>query len=145
MAPEMIAETASYTNLVDVWSVGIIMYRLLREGKTPFSLEELQLLAKDPETPLDKRFRKLDCSFDCLHLLAGLLAPDPFKRCPSYMAIEHPFLTANPSAMPPLMFSELERAKDTTQRLSMVVARQRRSCASCCSSAGSLPTDANCV
>ena len=124
MAPEMNIEAACYTNLVDVWSVGIVMYRLLRDGKAPFTLEELQLLAREPDTSVDLRFRKINCSFNCLHLLTSLLAPDPFKRCPSYMAIEHPFITGDPNSLPPLMFSELERARETRHRISMVVSRQ---------------------
>lgn len=144
MAPEMNSEASSYTNLVDVWSVGVVMYRLLRDGKVPFTPDELQLLAREPDASVDKRLRKLDCSFNCLHLLAGLLAPDPFKRCPSYMAIEHPFLTGDPCAIPPLMFSELERANETRQRISMVALSQPRSSVSSWSCANSRLSDASC-
>ena len=73
MAPEMFNRGGTYTKLVDMWSVGVIMYRLLSGGKIPFDIEELKELGLVEDKSIEDKFERLACSERCLHLLRRLL------------------------------------------------------------------------
>ena len=121
MAPEMNNQNSSYTNSVDVWSVGVIMYRLMCKGEFPFGIEELRQLAIDQDISIDGKFKKIDCSFNCMHLLRGLLAVDPYRRFPPYIAIDHPFILGDRNSAPNLMYFEYETTQETKRKMKMVV------------------------
>lgn len=119
MAPEMYTD-GMYSRSVDMWSTGVIMYRLLSKGAYPFMPEELKKLAKDPEQSIEEKFANLNYSSNCMHLLRALLQPDVIKRCPYYIAAEHPFLTQE-DREPALMLYELENAQELTTKLRQVI------------------------
>eukprot|EP00039_Didymoeca_costata_P001966 m.56598 g.56598 ORF g.56598 m.56598 type:complete len:753 (-) comp11048_c0_seq1:7649-9907(-) len=86
-APEVLAGK-SYTEAVDIWSIGVNMYAMLT-GKLPFnssSITELHRLATEGN------YIKPQVSDDCLDLLAGLLTADEEKRISLKSAANHPWL-----------------------------------------------------
>lgn len=119
MAPEMFTD-GLYTRSVDMWSVGVILYRILSKGRYPFELDELKELAKNPYKDIDHKFKDIVCSRNCLHLLRSLIEPDVMKRCPHYLAIEHPFVLQE-DREPDLRYYELENAHEVTIRLRQVL------------------------
>jgi calcium/calmodulin-dependent protein kinase I len=119
MAPEMYSD-GSYSRSVDMWSTGVIMYRLLSKGAYPFIPDELKKLAKNPDICIENKFVHLKCSKNCLHLIRALLQPDIFKRCPYYVAADHPFLTQE-DREPALMLYELENAQGVKVKLKQVI------------------------
>lgn len=118
MAPEMYSDGV-YSRSVDMWSIGVIMYRLLSKGLYPFNLEELKKLSKDPDMSIEDKFAGITCSKNCMHFLRALLQPDVMKRCPYYVAAEHPFITQE-DREPALMLYEIENARDLNIRLKQV-------------------------
>lgn len=119
MAPEMYNK-GSYTRLVDMWSIGVIFYRLLSQGKIPFQPDELRSLAEDTSSSVDYAFSGLQYSSKCMHLLVALLQPDVCKRCPHYVAVDHPFLTGE-NKEPALMLYEFEARYETKRRLRQIL------------------------
>ena len=69
MAPEMFNKGGTYTKLVDMWSVGVIMYRLMCAGKIPFEVDELKELGLVEDKSIENKFEAIKCSDKCLHLL----------------------------------------------------------------------------
>lgn len=118
MAPEMFGD-GLYTRSVDMWSVGVILYRLLTNGKYPFIPEELRKLAKDPKINIEDKFKEIRCSRNCMHLLRALLEPDVMKRMPYYVAFEHPFILQE-DREPALRYFEIENAQELTAHLRQV-------------------------
>lgn len=118
MAPEMFGDGV-YTRSVDMWSVGVILYRLLSIGKYPFIPDELRKLAKDPHQSIEDKFKDLTCSRNCMHLLRALLEPDVMKRMPYYVAFEHPFILQE-DREPALRYFEIENARELTIQLKQV-------------------------
>jgi serine/threonine protein kinase len=118
MAPEMFSD-GLYTRSVDMWSVGVILYRLLTKGKYPFVPEELKQLAKNQQLNIEAKFRDIACSPNCMHLLRALLEPDVMKRSPYYVAVEHPFILQE-DREPALRYFEVENAQEVTLRLRQV-------------------------
>lgn len=119
MAPEMYSDRL-YSRSVDMWSTGVIMYRLLSKGAYPFIPDELKKLSKNPDQCIEKKFVQINCSRNGLHLLRALLQPDVIKRCPYYVAADHPFLTQE-DREPALMLYELENAQDVMVKLRQVI------------------------
>ena len=80
MAPERF-ETGVYTNKGDVYSAGVMLYRLIT-GKLPFQGTEIEELAKQhrdqPVAPMRTLVPELPNAFD--HVMAQLLAKDPNAR-----------------------------------------------------------------
>ena len=97
MAPEQI-NNSSYSKIVDIWSVGIVLYMLLNNGKNPFytqgeNNEEIiyritkgKLIFDDYNFPLCKM---------CKNFLNKLLKKNPSYRYTIRPALEHPWVTLN--------------------------------------------------
>ena len=118
MAPEMYLE-GMYSKSIDMWSIGIILYRLLNKGQCPFFPDELKELAKNPDHNIEGKFKNIICTDNCMHLLRRLLEPQALKRYQSYMAAIHPFITGE-LKMPSWTIREQEAMSEITSDLRKV-------------------------
>ncbi|MCQ2818923.1 MAG: protein kinase [archaeon] len=92
MAPEQI-ERKLYGNSVDLWSIGIIMYMLLNNGKHPYyhsGISRHEYIEKVKNIKL-KMINK--CSPMAKDLLHKLLEMDPEYRYNAEKALKHPWIT----------------------------------------------------
>ena len=106
MAPEQI-EKKLYFNSVDIWSIGILMYMLLNNGKHPFYQKN------DCKEDIIKKIKlaKLNfinkISYMAKNLMHKLCEPNPSWRYSASLAIKHPWITRNPNDEIPLTFNEI--------------------------------------
>ena len=106
MAPEQI-EKKLYFISVDIWSIGILMFMLLNNGKHPFYVKG--------ETRKDFNKKIQNCKINFYnkispmanHLLFKLLEPNPSWRYNAAQALKHPWITRNKNDEVPLTFNEL--------------------------------------
>jgi len=106
MAPEQI-EKKLYTYSVDIWSIGILMYMLLNNGKHPFyhkGVKKADFIQGIKSGKL-KYVNKL--SFMAKSLNHKLCEPNPSWRYSASLAIKHPWITRNPNDEIPLTFNEI--------------------------------------
>ena len=106
MAPEQI-EKKLYFISVDIWSIGILMFMLLNNGKHPFyikgdnrkdfvkKIEACQINFYNKVSPMAK------------HLILKLLEPNPSWRYTGAQAIKHPWITRNKEDEVPQTFNEI--------------------------------------
>jgi len=92
-APEVLSSTGSYSNAVDMWSVGVITYVLLC-GYPPFYAKEqrelfTQILNADYEFPEEDWD---SVSEDAHDFIRRLLVVDPNQRMTATEALHHPWL-----------------------------------------------------
>ena len=106
MAPEQI-EKKLYFISVDIWSIGILMFMLLNNGKHPFYMKGIS--KKD----FDKKIQSCKINFYnkvslmAKHLIFKLLEPNPSWRYNASQAIKHPWITRNKYDEVPLTFNEI--------------------------------------
>lgn len=108
MAPE-IFEGKDYTNLADLWSVGVSFYELLF-GKFPFNAMSQPALLQDikkhegSKLPIDKSINHI--SADCEDLLRRTLTYDTKRRMTWNEFFNHKIFNdnkPNPNSMQPLL------------------------------------------
>ena len=106
MAPELI-EKKLYSNSVDIWSIGILMFILLNDGKHPFYIigDNRSEVAKKIKLGKIIFYKKI--SLMAKHLMMKLLEPIPSWRYTASQAIKHPWITRNINDVPPITFNEL--------------------------------------
>ena len=96
MAPEQI-EKKLYHFSVDIWSIGILMFMLLNNGKHPFYQKN------DKKEDFIKKIKigKLNfinkLSFMAKHLNQKLCEVNPSWRYSAHLANKHPWITRNPN------------------------------------------------
>ena len=106
MAPEQI-EKKLYFISVDIWSIGILMFILLNNGKHPFYIKG------DNKKDFVKKIMAGKINFYnkvspmAKHLLLKLLEPNASWRYTGAQAIKHPWITRNKNDEVPLTFNEL--------------------------------------
>ena len=106
MAPEQI-EKKLYFISVDIWSIGILMFMLLNNGKHPFYVKGIE--RKD----FDKKIQSCKINFYnkispmAKHLIFKLLEPNPSWRYNASQAIKHPWISRNKYDEVPLTFNEI--------------------------------------
>ena len=111
MAPEQI-EKKLYFISVDIWSIGILMFILLNNGKHPFYIKgdnkkdfvkkimDGKIIFYNKVSPMAK------------HLILKLLEPNASWRYTAAQAIKHPWITRNKNDEIPLTFNELLKNSD---------------------------------
>ena len=106
MAPEQI-EKKLYFISVDIWSIGILMFMLLNNGKHPFYVKGIN------RNDFNKKIRNCKINFYnkispmAKHLILKLLEPNPSWRYNASQAIKHPWITRNKYDEIPLTFNEI--------------------------------------
>ena len=106
MAPEQI-EKKLYFISVDIWSIGILMFILLNNGKHPFYIKG------DNKKDFVKKIMDGKINFYnkvspmAKHLILKLLEPNASWRYTAAQAIKHPWITRNKNDEIPLTFNEL--------------------------------------
>ena len=106
MAPEQI-EKKLYFISVDIWSIGILMFMLLNNGKHPFYTKGMD------RTDFNKKIKTCKINFYnkispmAKHLILKLLEPNPSWRYNASQAIKHPWIKRNKYDEIPLTFNEI--------------------------------------
>jgi serine/threonine protein kinase len=106
MAPEQIEKKLYYYS-VDIWSIGILMYMLLNNGKHPFYHKDDKKEDFIKKIKLAKLHFINKISYMAKHLLHKLCEPNPSWRYSANLAIKHPWITRNPNDDIPLTFNEI--------------------------------------
>ena len=122
MAPEQI-NNISYSKIVDIWSVGIVLYMLLNNGKNPFytpgeNSEEIinritkgKLLFDDENFPICKM---------CKKFLYKLLKKNPSYRYTARTALEHPWITLKKYDKIPLTVYDTLRVNEFKDKMKIL-------------------------
>jgi calcium-dependent protein kinase len=96
-APEIFSATG-YTEKVDTWSVGVILFQLLT-GSLPF---HEHTICDTIESILSKPVELRSIPMQVRDLLTRLLEKDPLKRLSAEQAIAHPWFFVITSMTKPL-------------------------------------------
>ena len=95
MAPEQL-ENNFYSKLIDIWSIGIILYQLLNKGQHPFFIKGI---TKRKNYLQNIKKSKLKCNFNVSKmgedLLKKMLEIEPTIRISAKNALKHPWITRN--------------------------------------------------
>ena len=106
MAPEQI-EKKLYFISVDIWSIGILMFMLLNNGKHPFYTKGMDRIDFNQKIKTCKINFYNKISPMAKHLIFKLLEPNPSWRYNASQAIKHPWITRNKYDEIPLTFNEI--------------------------------------
>ena len=92
MSPEQI-NNKNYTQGVDIWSAGIILYLLLNNGEHPY-YHENDSKNKCISNIKQGKFKQIkQCSQMALHIIKVMLEPSPHIRISAQHALKHPWIT----------------------------------------------------
>ena len=97
MAPEQIS-SLRYSKAVDIWSVGIVLYKLLNKGKNPFYQKgDSNSVLIDNINNQEVEFDLENCPISVIgrHLIYKLLDKNPSYRYTARLALSHPWITLN--------------------------------------------------
>jgi serine/threonine protein kinase len=120
MAPEQIEKKLYYFS-VDIWSIGILMYMLLNNGKHPFYQKH------DKKSDFINKIRSAKLhfinkiSFMAKNLNYKLCEPNPSWRYSANLAIKHPWITRNPKDEIPLTFNEILNKNNSKKNASAMI------------------------
>ena len=93
VAPEILEENPCYTNVIDCWAVGVIVYIIL-VGYAPFdgktSVDVYKKIRKKPVVYYTKEWKKY--SKECLEFTKSLLTKNPKERMTSKLAVKHSWI-----------------------------------------------------
>jgi len=112
MAPEQIEKKLYYYS-VDIWSIGILMYMLLNNGKHPFYHKDDKKSDFIQKIKLAKLHFINKLSYMAKHLMHKLCEPNPSWRYSANLAVKHPWITRNPNDDIPLTFNEILSRNNT--------------------------------
>uniref|UniRef100_A0AAQ5XQJ0 non-specific serine/threonine protein kinase n=1 Tax=Amphiprion ocellaris TaxID=80972 RepID=A0AAQ5XQJ0_AMPOC len=118
MAPEMMSDRG-YSQMCDVWSIGVVMYMLLC-GEPPFTSKRKALLLKEIMNT-EVRFPQpiwATVSDAAKNLLTCLLKVDPAYRMSANQLLENPWITGdtNVPAVPSNIFEMMCRHREEKER-----------------------------
>lgn len=95
VAPEILLQH-SYSELCDVWSIGVILYKLLFREYPFFSNNEEELSNKIcTSNPVFQTSDKIAVSYEAIDLIKCLLQKDPATRITALEILQHPWLVEN--------------------------------------------------
>ena len=106
MAPEQI-EKKLYFFSVDIWSIGILMYMLLNNGKHPFYQKNDNKQDFINKIKSGKIFFINKLSFMAKNLIMKLCDPNPSHRYSACLAEKHPWITRNVNDPIPMTFNDV--------------------------------------
>lgn len=124
MAPEQVSGQ-DYGKLVDIWSVGIIMYMLCSRFRHPIydgkmKIKKYSELLTEP----DIDFSRCEVSSMGLTLIEKMLQPKASLRCTADEALRFPWITGNYDTEIPLspfdMYLKYETSRDLKTVFSMI-------------------------
>ena len=120
MAPEQIEKKLYYYS-VDIWSIGILMFMLLNNGKHPFyqkgdSKEDFTEKIKNGKINFVNKV-----SYMAKNLIYKLCEPNPSWRYSADLAIKHPWITRNPNDAIPMTFNEILRRNNNKKNASSLM------------------------
>ena len=104
MAPEQISNK-TYSKGVDIWSVGIILYMMLNNGKNPFYNKGDNsdvIIEKITKDKLKFDYFNNHISWMAKHLICKMLNKIPNYRYSAQLALHHPWITENKYSRIPL-------------------------------------------
>lgn len=115
MAPELAANKA-YSKEVDIWSCGIILFKLLNKGAHPLytlheSKESYFVKLQSPKWVFPKRFPPL-----AMNLFLNLMKINPIERYTASQALAHPWIDADNKEIP-RTYLEMMRIYDAEIKL----------------------------
>ena len=120
MAPEQI-EKKLYFYSVDIWSIGILMYMLLNNGKHPFYHKNDKKEDFIKKIKMAKLHFINKISYMAKHLIHKLCEPNPSWRYSASLAIKHPWITRNPKDDIPLTFNEILNRNNNKKIASTII------------------------
>jgi len=89
MAPEILKHPSEYTETVDVWATGVVLYMLLT-GYDPWGEDtEIAIILNSADRQI---FQELNISQTAIDLIDKLMCPDRKKRISPTLALEHVYL-----------------------------------------------------
>ena len=92
MAPELVCRKEYAPQPVDIWALGVLLYRMLT-GSYPFKAKtERELFRRISSGQYDETLVAEPAARDCI---AKMLATDPSKRLSAAEAVNHPYLLSN--------------------------------------------------
>ena len=91
VAPEVL-KLKGYDKAVDIWSIGVIMYLLIRGGLPFDGRTKNQIIRRTLQyTPSYRHMNWQQVSDDCRDLVVRLLNKNPKERITMNEALKHPF------------------------------------------------------
>jgi calcium/calmodulin-dependent protein kinase I len=128
MAPEYFTKE-SFTDAVDIWAVGILLFNLMSNGQHPFwvfgrskkKFIQSEYVDSLTRKPID--FSVISCSANAKSLLQKMLDRDVENRYKIWDVLGHPWVTKNPGFIPlgqNEMISAFETRGDIKHALIMV-------------------------
>ncbi|CAE6507714.1 unnamed protein product [Rhizoctonia solani] len=94
LAPEVVlrAQDAGYNELVDSWSLGVIVWSMLT-NTVPFTEDEEDMYTRFQRRQVDwSQVSSFGLTHDCIDWMKRMLVQDPSRRMSLAQALEHPWL-----------------------------------------------------
>jgi len=122
MAPEQISNN-TYSKSVDIWSVGIILYMMLFNGKNPFYNKG------DNSDTIIYKISNDKIKFDCFNnpiswmaknLICKLLNKNPNYRYSARLALNHPWITENKYSKIPLTLYDKVKYDENVNKMKIL-------------------------
>jgi hypothetical protein len=89
MAPEILNQPSEYTETVDIWAAGVVLYMLLT-GYDPWGEEpEVAIILNSVDREI---LKEMNISHQAIDLMDKLMCPDRKKRISPNIALDHEFL-----------------------------------------------------
>lgn len=105
MAPEQI-DRKTYSKAIDIWSIGIIMFMLLNNGRHPFYTKGNRRRTYIEKLKITQVKFYNKCSQMAMTLINKLLEVNPLWRYTAEKALRHPWITRNIEDDVPETFNE---------------------------------------
>ena len=122
MAPEQISNK-TYSKGVDIWSVGIILYMMLNNGKNPFYNKGDNsdvIIEKITKDKLKFDYFNNPISWMAKHLICKMLNKTPNYRYSAQLALHHPWITENKYSRIPLTLYDKVKYNENVNKMKIL-------------------------